>query len=178
LFAATVGEDDVRLFKYHLKEEKKWKGTVIEIHVPAHIDFKWDHENLNKGRQLGRAAAEDAIAAHKAAGIKTTAEVRFINENPARDKKVRARLDKWFEREGMDRELLVRAILQASPKSDPDLLLEKMNWFVDGKGKRVQPDDKGEFPDGSIPYAAFAKRNADVRKACEKLNPGPGLDKL
>jgi hypothetical protein len=42
----------------------------------------------------------------------------------------------------------------------------------------VQPDNKGEFPDGSIPYAAFAKRNVDVRKACDKLNPGPGLDKL
>ena len=52
LFAATVGEDDVKLFKYHLKEEKRWKGTVIEIHVPAHIDFKWNHENLNKGREL------------------------------------------------------------------------------------------------------------------------------
>ena len=125
LFAATVGEDDVKLFKYHLKEEKKWKGTVIEIYVPAHIDFKWDHENLNKGRQLGRAAAEDAIAAHKAAGIKTTAEVRFINENPARDKKVQARLDKWFEREGINRELLVRAIVQASPKSDPGPFVEK-----------------------------------------------------
>ncbi len=44
LFAATVGEDDVKLFKYHLKEEKRWKGTVIEIHVPAHIDFKWNHQ--------------------------------------------------------------------------------------------------------------------------------------
>jgi hypothetical protein len=53
-----------------------------------------------------------------------------------------------------------------------------MSWFVDSKGKRVHPDNKGEFPDGAIPYAAFAKRNVDVRKACDKLNPGPGLDKL
>jgi len=182
LFAATVGEDDVKLFKYHLKEEKKWKGTVIEIHVPAHIDFKWNHENLNKGRDLGRAAAQDAIAAHKAAGGSKPAaendEVRFINENPARDKKVRARLDQWFEREGIERELLVSAIHQVSPKSNRDLLLEKMSWFVDSRGKRVHPDNKGEFPDGAIPYAAFAKRNVDVRKACDKLNPGPGLDKL
>jgi|tagenome__1003787_1003787.scaffolds.fasta_scaffold20869141_1 predicted acylesterase/phospholipase RssA len=182
LFAATVGEDDVKLFKYHLKEEQKWKGTVIEIHVPAHIDFKWNHENLNKGRDLGRSAAQDAIAAHKAAGGSKTAaendELRFINENPTRDKKVRARLDQWFEREGIDREMLVTAICQARPKSDRNLLLEKMNWFVDSKGKRVHPDNKGEFPTGAIPYAAFAKRNGDVRKACDKLNPGPGLDEL
>jgi predicted acylesterase/phospholipase RssA len=39
LFAATVGEDDVKLFKYHLKEENNWKGTVVEIHVPAHVNF-------------------------------------------------------------------------------------------------------------------------------------------
>ena len=62
LFAATVGEDDVKLFKYHLKEENNWKGTVVEIHVPAHIDFKWNHSNLDQGRRLGRAAAEKAIA--------------------------------------------------------------------------------------------------------------------
>lgn len=31
LFAATVGEDDVKLFKYHVREENKWKGTIVEI---------------------------------------------------------------------------------------------------------------------------------------------------
>jgi predicted acylesterase/phospholipase RssA len=91
LFAATVGEDDVKLFKYHIQYDKPesgkhpWKGTVVEIHVPAHIDFKWNHSNLDKGRKLGRAAAEKAIAAYKAAGTKTAEEndkVRFINERP------------------------------------------------------------------------------------------------
>jgi predicted acylesterase/phospholipase RssA len=181
LFAATVGEDDVKLFKYHLKEEKRWKGTVIEIHVPAHIDFKWNHENLNKGRELGRAAAEDAIAAHKAAGVKTAAkndEVRFINENPKKEKKVRAQLDEWCKREGIDRELLIKAILKAKPKSDSNILAEKINWFVDAKGERVQPDDKGEFPVSSVPYVVFARRNVDVRKAYSELDPGPGLDRL
>jgi predicted acylesterase/phospholipase RssA len=91
LFAATVGEDDVKLFKYHVRYDKPasgkapWKGTVVEIHVPAHIDFKWNHSNLDKGRKLGRAAAEKAIAAYRAAGTKAANEndkVRFINEGP------------------------------------------------------------------------------------------------
>jgi predicted acylesterase/phospholipase RssA len=90
LFAATVGEDDVKLFRYHVKYDtlpngKKWTGTVVEIHVPAHINFKWNHSNLDKGRKLGKAAAEKAIAAYHDAGSKTAKqnkEVRFINEKP------------------------------------------------------------------------------------------------
>jgi predicted acylesterase/phospholipase RssA len=181
LFAATVGEDDVKLFKYHLKEEKRWKGTVVEIHVPAHIDFKWNHSNLDHGRKLGRKAAEEAIAAYKAAGTKTAAEnveVRFINENPAKDKKVRAKLDEFLAREGIDKNLLVKAILQVKPDLNPNVLSEKMNWWVDAKGQQVQPGGKGEFREGSIPYAVFAARNAEVSKAYGKLNPGPSLDKL
>jgi hypothetical protein len=62
LFAATVGEDDVKLFKYHVRYDhpgkEAWKGTVVEIHVPGHINFKWDHSNLDDGRKLGRAAAQ------------------------------------------------------------------------------------------------------------------------
>jgi predicted acylesterase/phospholipase RssA len=90
LFAATVGEDDVKLFRYHVKYDalpngKKWTGTVVEIHVPAHINFKWNHSNLDQGRKLGKAAAEKAIAAYYGAGKKTAkenTEVRFINEKP------------------------------------------------------------------------------------------------
>src|SRR5258708_5726270 len=67
LFAASVGEDDVKLFKYHVRydnpgTEKEWNGTVVEIHVPGHINFKWNHSNLDDGRKLGKAAAEQAIA--------------------------------------------------------------------------------------------------------------------
>jgi predicted acylesterase/phospholipase RssA len=180
LFAATVGEDDVKLFKYHLKEEKKWKGTVIEIHVPAHIDFKWNHENLNKGRELGKAAAKDAIEAYKVAGAKTPAndQVRFINENPTKEKGERESLDKWCRREGINRDLLKEVILKLKSKSDPILLAKKMTWFVDINGDRVQSDRRGEFPDGSVPYAVFAMRNAAVRKAYRDRDPGPDLEKL
>ena len=170
LFAATVGEDDVKLFKYHLKEEKRWKGTVIEIHVPAHIDFKWDHRNLDKGRKLGRAAAEEAIAAYRAAGTKTAAEnekVRFINENPKEDKKARAVLSEYLKRDRLDKDRVREAIAKAKPKARD--LSAKMDWWVNPEtGAQVRPNERGEFPEGSIPYAAFAMRNAKVREAYDK----------
>jgi predicted acylesterase/phospholipase RssA len=181
LFAATVGEDDVRLFKYHVKfdDPVKWTGTVVEIHVPAHIDFKWNHSNLDHGRQLGKAAAEEAIAAYKAVPEKTakqnkdeTGKARFINENPAKDKKLLTQLDQHLKREGIDKELLAKAIHKIRPDLDPNALLDKMNWWVDANGQRIQPDDKGEFREG-IPYAIFAARNADVKEAYRELNPGP-----
>ena len=65
LFAATVGEDDVKLFKYHVRYEKEKydtrRLTIVEIHVPGHINFKWNHSNLENGRELGRAAARPSI---------------------------------------------------------------------------------------------------------------------
>ena len=61
LFAATVGEDDVNLFKYHVRCDKKSekekertkKLKIVEIHVPGHINFKWNHSNLDNGRRVG-----------------------------------------------------------------------------------------------------------------------------
>jgi predicted acylesterase/phospholipase RssA len=96
LFAATVGEDDVKLFKYHVRYDKpesgkngkngsgkkKWSGTVVEIHVPGHINFKWNHSNLDNGRVLGRAAAKQAIAAYEKENLTAHTGPRFINENP------------------------------------------------------------------------------------------------
>src|SRR5262249_33742864 len=60
LFAATVGEDDVKLFRYHVKEDRKWKGTIVEIRVDRHINLEWTHANLDLGRERGRLAAEAA----------------------------------------------------------------------------------------------------------------------
>ena len=87
LFAATVGDDDVKLFRYHVTYEalpngKTWTGTVVEIHVPHHIDFKWNHSNLEAGRAHGKRAAMKAIQAYKSAGersAKDNTKVRFIN---------------------------------------------------------------------------------------------------
>lgn len=129
LFAASVGEDDVKLFKYHVKYDHRdgdatkansstknskaakaeaqrsrtthaedsnghhsnddnsvWNGTVVEIHVPGHINFKWNHSNLDNGRRLGRAAAEQAIKTYRAEK-KTPhpGKPLFINERPEQD---------------------------------------------------------------------------------------------
>src|SRR3984885_2495296 len=90
LFAATVGEDDVELFKYHVRcpqfnvGGKPWAGTVVEIHVPGHINFKWNHSNLDASRELGKAAAKQAIEAYR--NYKASAPgPHFINENPGQD---------------------------------------------------------------------------------------------
>ncbi|MCP3386471.1 patatin-like phospholipase family protein [Bradyrhizobium sp. CCGUVB4N] len=90
LFAATVGEDDVKLFKYHVrcdaKKDSRWQGTVVEIHVPGHINFKWNHSNLRGGRKLGKAAAEQAIAAYYDHQNRPPHPgPHFINEDPAKE---------------------------------------------------------------------------------------------
>jgi predicted acylesterase/phospholipase RssA len=69
LFAATVGEDDVKLFKYRVRENNrsrdpdalKWKGTIIEIQVDDQIDFHWSEKNLNTGRTNGARKAAEAV---------------------------------------------------------------------------------------------------------------------
>jgi predicted acylesterase/phospholipase RssA len=65
LFCATVGEDDVALFKYHLlyddEVKKRWeKIKVIEIPVDCTINFDWSHSNLKHGIKAGEAAAKRA----------------------------------------------------------------------------------------------------------------------
>jgi predicted acylesterase/phospholipase RssA len=171
LFAATVGEDDVKLFKYHLKEENNWKGTVVEIHVPAHINFKWNHSNLEQGRKLGRAAAEQAIAAYDAAGTTARADnekVRFINERKDEGKG-----------QHLDRDRLAHAIAKAKG-ADPKACLKKMAWQVDsGTGAQVKPNDNGKYPKGSVPYPVFAISNAEVKEIYDRLGrSGASLDQL
>ena len=70
MFAATVGEDDIKLFKFHVQENNrlpenkreapKWTGTIVEIQVDDQIDFHWSHENLHRGRTNGAIAAQNA----------------------------------------------------------------------------------------------------------------------
>ena len=63
--------------------EKHRKGTIVEIRVPGHINFKWNHSNLENGRELGRAAGEQAIEAYNQhAKRKKHPGPHFINENP------------------------------------------------------------------------------------------------
>ncbi len=95
LFAATVGDDDVKLFRYHarLDGEKPWTGRIVELQFGGATNFAWDRTNFDNGYHLGRKAAleawtkyqrgdfevdEDLIkAAHKAwARVRAMEEVR------------------------------------------------------------------------------------------------------
>ena len=59
------------------------EATVVEIHVPGHINFKWNHSNLDNGRKLGKAAAEQAIKAYEEHETRKPHDgPHFINENP------------------------------------------------------------------------------------------------
>jgi hypothetical protein len=134
---------------------------------------------LGKGRSAG------SIAAYERAGTKTAKQnkdeigkARFINENPAKDRKVQARLKEVLEREGIDKEVLIKAILRAKPGLDQQVLSQKMNWWVDANGQQLEPNDKGEFPEGSIPYAVFAARNPKVKEAYGDLHPATDLNLL
>ncbi|MGA7452318.1 MAG: patatin-like phospholipase family protein [Rhodoplanes sp.] len=63
LFAATVGDDDIRIFKYksRLERAKPWLGDIIEIDFGEHTNFDWSHENFDNGFKAGQKAAEDAM---------------------------------------------------------------------------------------------------------------------
>ena len=65
LFAATLGEDDVKLFKYHLTcgdDKDKYKHiTIVEIPVFSGINFDWSHSNLERGMKNGMEAATRAV---------------------------------------------------------------------------------------------------------------------
>jgi len=65
--------------------QNHWEGKVVEIHVPGHINFKWNHKNLENSRKLGYAAAKQAIAANNAERGKRVNGVLFINDDPKRD---------------------------------------------------------------------------------------------
>jgi hypothetical protein len=90
MFAATVGEDDIKLFKFHVRQNNrtqppakgtklpyhdldakgeerrtqppKWSGIIVEIPVDETINYEWSHSNLEKARDRGRIAAS---AVHK-----------------------------------------------------------------------------------------------------------------
>jgi predicted acylesterase/phospholipase RssA len=67
LFAATVGEDDTRLFKYHaiLDQKDPWLGEVIELDFGGHTNFDWSYDNFDKGVEAGRKAAKEALHKHR-----------------------------------------------------------------------------------------------------------------
>jgi len=65
LFAGALGDDDVKLFKFHAKDEGFPADKIIELHVATDITFEWTHSNLERGISDGRKAAENALKRHK-----------------------------------------------------------------------------------------------------------------
>ncbi len=70
LFAAELGENDVKLFKQHLHKRRRWKPRVIEIPLSSvpqakdprtAISFRWNHDNLDRGVTIGRAALNKVL---------------------------------------------------------------------------------------------------------------------
>ncbi len=64
LFAATTSEDDVKLFKFHIKETGA-KVRVVEIPVAANVDYNWTWSNLNRGIADGYAAASATLQQYR-----------------------------------------------------------------------------------------------------------------
>ncbi len=65
LFAATTSEDDVKLFKFHIKESGA-KVRVVEIPVAANVDYNWNWSNLDRGIKDGYAAATITLQHYRA----------------------------------------------------------------------------------------------------------------
>jgi predicted acylesterase/phospholipase RssA len=88
LFAATVGEDDVKLFIYRVREGNAnknadaFKGTIVGIPTSSDITYEWSHRNLEACRRNGRAAAQAAFEAYMAAGgPQPYGKLRIIGED-------------------------------------------------------------------------------------------------
>jgi hypothetical protein len=60
LFAGSLGDDDVELFRYHAKDAG-WQGTIYEIPVAENINFDWNDSNLKNGRKAGLAAVAEPL---------------------------------------------------------------------------------------------------------------------
>jgi hypothetical protein len=64
LYEATLAESDVKLFKYHLKQDDKWHGRIVEIQINSDVTFDWSHSNLGRARRRGKLAAEKTCASY------------------------------------------------------------------------------------------------------------------
>ncbi len=68
LFASTTSEDDVKLFKYKLREAGS-KVRVVEIHVSHNTNYDWTWSNLEASILAGERAAETALKTYPPAPL-------------------------------------------------------------------------------------------------------------
>ena len=62
-FAAEVGENDIKLFKSHLRKSAGPTPRVVEIplEVDTEVNYRWDHANLDTGFAEGRRAVSKLL---------------------------------------------------------------------------------------------------------------------
>ncbi|MEW5728091.1 MAG: patatin-like phospholipase family protein, partial [Pseudomonadota bacterium] len=89
LFAATTSEDDVKLFKQHVKETRP-DIKVIEIPVDHNVDYDWKYSNLDRAIAEGYDAADKVVAAYRMGRQLTPAEMDRVATTKARPRKARA----------------------------------------------------------------------------------------
>jgi hypothetical protein len=65
-FAAEVGENDIELFKSHLRKSIGRTPRVVEIplSIETQINYRWDHQNLDNGCAEGWRGVMDLIGDH------------------------------------------------------------------------------------------------------------------
>jgi hypothetical protein len=79
LFASTTSEDDVKLFKFHLKELNQSRASpikLVEFPVDHHTSFDWTLTNLRESSRASYVAARRTIQGYlgqSAGGAQSTA---------------------------------------------------------------------------------------------------------
>ncbi len=86
LFAASVSEDDVRLFKHHVAKTHP-NLKVIEVPVAFNIDYDWKYSNLDRSIDEGYDAADAVLAAYRLGRELTGAEADKVSVEPAPQRK-------------------------------------------------------------------------------------------
>lgn len=78
-FAAEVGENDIKLFKNHLRKGIGRAPRVVEIPLASDtkINFRWDRDNLDAGYREGEAATARLLRERPELGAHRTAAPRW-----------------------------------------------------------------------------------------------------
>ncbi len=74
LFCGAVGDDDIKLFRYHARLDNGWEGQIVEIAVDTNINYDWSHANLDNGVRWGSRAAEKAVDKYRKGGFRDDAD--------------------------------------------------------------------------------------------------------
>jgi predicted acylesterase/phospholipase RssA len=74
LFCGAVGDDDIKLFRYHARLDNGWEGQIVEISVDTNVNYDWSHANLDNGVLWGKRAAEKAVTKYLKGGFRKDAD--------------------------------------------------------------------------------------------------------